>query len=707
MIPMFDFEANEEVYEFCGKLLAIIVNSGFLPQQEAIARINEVWSDSSMIDWNPPPKEYWEANMEVWALTVTNTNANKTIIRRMLEKQDTVYPAYIKQDKSPGSVFNQGNENFIITYVNTISNPTRKQESERLLTDYLNVLWSDLYLVTMRWFDDVSDDKSLPTVYTWSEVEELEITNNSKSSMRHPALKVVHDNKHLVIVGRPGVGKTTLVSFIALCMVGASSNNKKANLKVLEDKSKDPSLVEGYDPFGRPVLTQTDQLAWNDKIYYPVFIKLSSLVESDAFQKRKKDSIGVELLFEYLADSPKAGKDFSEALRNMMGYESGEGIMVILDGLDEIPNLEENKRLVRDFIMRLMVAYDKSRILVTTRPNIIQNEDLSLKLEKEPVSTVQISKLNERQILNFINTWYRAFVDNTSEADNLANELFKKIKLDTSLSELAETPLFLEMMCVMYRTDRMLGVFGRSDLYNRIVDLLIHKWNNPQGAETITKQLDISVSVLRSKLEKLAFDMQVKFSKGHVADANVEEIEAAFRWSSTRADEISSTSKIRSILEYLKIRSGILINDEGNLYSFPHSSIREFLVACFIENNALIGDIGSNHLSNAPESWRDVCLFYASQIQRKPHSLIELVDAIYPADLKYDKSITQRRAIIAADIWTSFRDKFPSGEENRLERLSQALKDVLETDTLQGDWRRDAGVYLNLLGGGDTREGTL
>ncbi|MFN3528237.1 MAG: NACHT domain-containing protein, partial [Candidatus Altarchaeaceae archaeon] len=226
------------------------------------------------------------------------------------------------------------------------------------------------------------------------------------------------------ILGDPGTGKTTILRYIALIF-------SRGLKKVYEKFNIDEWLLPVLVPFSG---------------IYPT-IKDKSFV--DAICDYYKRSVGLEntrFIKEYL----KEGK-----------------CIVLLDGLDEIPEEKERFNISRE-VENFIRMYGKNRFIITSR--ILGYEKINI----EGIKEYYVSQLNDEEIEKFVNSWFLAFEKKIKEgspenvikniAENEAKQLIESINSDKNIKELSRNPFLLSLICLVQKSGYKLPRY-RVDLY--------------------------------------------------------------------------------------------------------------------------------------------------------------------------------------------------------------------------------------------------
>ncbi|MBX3057069.1 MAG: NACHT domain-containing protein [Anaerolineae bacterium] len=194
---------------------------------------------------------------------------------------------------------------------------------------------------------------------------------------REAALAAVSREKRLVLLGQPGSGKSTLVSFMAYCLAGEGLAH------------------EGVDDGQARLKTLHDQ-GWTLPALLPVRIILRDYAA--------RGLPAGQGLWEFLTaelSQPKPG--LSEYLPELERQLQRRGGLLLLDGLDEVPLAHQRRDQLREAIKTFARDFEKVRILVTSRPYAY---DANWQLPG--FARADLLDFNAAQITSYIDGWYRA-----------------------------------------------------------------------------------------------------------------------------------------------------------------------------------------------------------------------------------------------------------------------------------------------------------
>jgi predicted phosphohydrolase/energy-coupling factor transporter ATP-binding protein EcfA2 len=255
------------------------------------------------------------------------------------------------------------------------------------------------------------------------------------------------DNRHLLIEGQPGSGKTTFLRLAA---------------SILARDALGETCPDG--PTWRAV-----HLGRELARTFPVFLKLSSLATLD-------DRKGDARLLHYLAtetaprtgDTPESARARREAWDEHL--RDGEATL-LLDGFDEVgdPMLREQ---VFDSLREILRAWPKCPVVVTSRPNAVE------RIKALGFAHASVAPFGADEIHAFVERWVHALFetdpDKASGATErtYANGLVEALRARQELRRLASAPVMLTCLCVVYSHGGGLPE-GRAELYRDTIRWLL------------------------------------------------------------------------------------------------------------------------------------------------------------------------------------------------------------------------------------------
>lgn len=421
-----------------------------------------------------------------------------------------------------------------------------------------------------------------------------------------PVNEALKQTNRLVVLGSPGSGKTTMLSYLAITYA-----------RELLDK---PGLV-------------MNRLGLDDGGRLPVFLPLREF----ARHLRVSHSKGIEgprpiFLLNYLYNyfenyDLRLPKHFFESRLN-----SGSCI-VLLDGLDEVANYDERilvTRIVDSFTRR----YPNNRFIVTSR---IVGYHAAARLQEDYLTTT-VRDFDETSIEQFVKHWSvsvevaiagKKSPTVTKRGEDTAQSLLNAIFANQRIRELAVNPLLLTVLALVHRNRAKLSE-RRVDLYEESIEVLLGYWDEGKGLNESVNVLDLHMdtSDKRSFLEPIAFWMHDKGLK-ELSDRDFYDL-ILERFSQRSQDRDLAEKRTKAFIKDIVERSGLIQERGQGVYSFSHLTFQEFLTARYLSGQR---DYVKEIIARINSSWwRQVILLEAGYLSiNSTERASELIQAIADA----------------------------------------------------------------------------
>ena len=383
------------------------------------------------------------------------------------------------------------------------------------------------------------------------------------------AFTAVVNERFLVISGRPGAGKTTLVKALVHELCGDYDSRFRQQM---QEKHGNVFVI--------PIILRE----------LPRLAEVSSLAELLAMWWQRQAELNRLQAFVEALDLArlKASLELDRLTP-----------LIIFDGVDEVGSLEVRERL---FAFALQ-ACDTLRFLVTGRPSGLEgiNKQLTRFVNNDAIVQAwrYILPLTRPQIESFITKWYQLRPEWVMRFQSGTDD-FRKALSDPNrahLLSLARRPIFLALMALVHCTRNEMP-HGRAALYRAIVDLYLERQQRnrrlkqrPDGSPM--PQWDSNEP--RIALGYLAWlSMQKGSEKAEDAGAD----ERRIIWQKddlldTLRSLLSNSKQVRfseikldqaeSLLDYYLYPAGLLVEPAEGQIQFAHLSFQEYLCAEFLQ----------------------------------------------------------------------------------------------------------------------------
>lgn len=394
-------------------------------------------------------------------------------------------------------------------------------------------------------------------------------------------LKTIAENRRVIILGKPGSGKSVLLKHLA-CSYGQGR-------------------LDIFPRHQRPIL---------------VYLELSRVTEFDQ-----------EKLIQELVEVFKRNQ-FPEA-RNRVEQELKSGnLMLLLDGLDEVNS--DNRSKVTLIIRDLLQTYNDCRAIITCRTAVYDNE-LSSVVDKK----LEVMEFNDRQIQQFLQG-----LENQIPTDRVSvKQIIRNLKKNPKILGLARNPLMLTIVSHLYTRSGFDLPGSRAEFFSRSTDILLNQKgfkSEPNLPRMTTNRYPPDKK--RQVLQHLALyiqdhpnDLEDRRSRSISAKNALTQVKRALP--NLNVEEVEA----QGILDEITERSGLLLRVSGQQsYIFPHQTIQEYFAAEMINEGDLINKYQQN-----PTAWQEVIKLWCSS--KLDHDSTSLIKAIYSLGEEQDINLSKSK----------------------------------------------------------------
>ncbi|MCB0158802.1 MAG: hypothetical protein KDD83_11780, partial [Caldilineaceae bacterium] len=371
-----------------------------------------------------------------------------------------------------------------------------------------------------------------------------------------------------VLVGDPGSGKSSFLRHLTLCMAGellhqAGDGNvppgaRLARLPAWLPAARTPLYIELHEYFARPELGDLDSPRPK--------VQTITLEDFWQFVTQRLHKTGVD--------------DTARELREL--YRDGR-LLILLDGLDEVPHAADPKRRQQIKDLVALLAQRDNRIIVTSRPYAYRSGDWTL----DGFGRTDLIDLQDEQLAALTANLFAKVLPAAAEHERATFlEEIRGVRAD-----LRANPLFFTLLAAIWLRPpgaRHLPA-TRGELYHRAVDLLLEDWiEHKTGRSSWAAQLDLNRDELRTVLQVLA--LRVHQRSEPVDDTTIfsaEELHSAISYVKRNAAHEAAIEHVgeiaglfRAATDQLERSPGLLIASFTRQYRFLHRSFQEHLAAC-------------------------------------------------------------------------------------------------------------------------------
>lgn len=457
-------------------------------------------------------------------------------------------------------------------------------------------------------------------------------------------------HRRLVVLGDPGSGKSTLVSWLAWRLCAGLTERL-------------PQWAEGALPV-------------------PMILRDMKLDSVNCFD----DLLAAYVRTDVIASHPRLHKAWGQHLQGLIAHQPGS-LLFLIDGLDELSAGSRDR--VRDAIRDGMSQIDQARFMVTSR--IVGYEQCAIEAPDKPSPDSADASLSEvlarpatttgvkasvgnRPALNaqrlyvmpFDNARIRQFARNWFEygeteerrGDTYLEKFIIGVMRDSVALQLVRTPNLLVMAAQVFGITNTLPD-GRAKLYEAITKAYLESIDRRYGL------VDQRYSLEQKKawLAAVGYQMQLRRSQKDEAkidrerDLLVAEVDV-IGWLSDamrESDLEPDTTYVSNFVDAIARRSGLFIPRGEGQYAFAHLSIQEYFAALHLQNSVrdlalsaperlqtLFGELAELGSSSA---WREALVTFFELPEWSPKVTATLCQAVFGKDLERVPQVAVRSVL--------------------------------------------------------------
>ncbi|HEY0757497.1 MAG TPA: HEAT repeat domain-containing protein [Ktedonobacteraceae bacterium] len=394
----------------------------------------------------------------------------------------------------------------------------------------------------------------------------------SNARIRQNVLDVLAAHRHLIILGDPGTGKTTLLRYILLQLTREDAGTLR----------RIPEI----------------------KAFVPLYIPLTAYAAAYRVQDAKTftfdDFLGIYLRHTYL-------DQYTEFI--LYHLYNGQ-LVLLLDGLDEVDK-EIQEHIVAE-LQRLASAYRGNYLLITSRLAGYQTITSASAWDDVLARNYQeytLAYFSPLQVERFIACWYKVCrpfyeLDKDPKWDKEQEEkLFSSFQLNDGVRGLAVHPLFLTILTLIQIQGATLPSH-RVELFNLSVTTLMDSWLTTKGYAELSRP---GKKYLNHLLSSLAFEMCLEKHDDLSRELLLQKVEHYLR-ENERALKYAFDKQpdAPGILKTISGQTGLLLERAKGQYEFLHRTFGEYLAANQLVTRKDCKSLIKQHV-HQPE-WREVIL---------------------------------------------------------------------------------------------------
>ena len=389
----------------------------------------------------------------------------------------------------------------------------------------------------------VSDDQSTETTEddpnAW--IEEERQRRERRVKVIYDPEKAINTFPRCVIMGGPGVGKTTLLRHLAIM----AAQRSIAGI---------PSLL-------------------------PVYVELQSFVRS-----------GQHDLLDFVSATWEGAYAFpAQQARLLLANYLEEGkALLLLDALDETAvgetpeAAQQSYEAVSQAILALAADYPKASMVATIRK-------ASYRQHKPLVGFTALEVMDFRfeDVKQFVHNWYDAAHD--LQAEEKSADLIKRLDANSRLQTMAANPLLLTLIVSAYE-DQLDLPKRRAELYRMYIETLLTKWDARRGSR---RQWEFKPEQKHQLLKVIAWHFHRKRQR-YFTEHELLQVIAEFLPAINLPAE-----RNKAILHEIESEQGVLKKPATGWHVFQHLTLQEYFAAEYINDHQKYAEL----LPHRADAW--------------------------------------------------------------------------------------------------------
>ena len=516
---------------------------------------------------------------------------------------------------------------------------------------------------------------------------DVDVSIRLQRAMQHVEKRVTSalaEEQRLVIVGKPGSGKTTSLKYIAYMLsLGAAGAARLG--------------------FAAPLI--------------PIYVRLAEFAES----LLKQPTLSLEKFLEnYIRDRYPGAPRQDEFLR----YALREGnFMVLLDGLDEVGDVGDRLlrgKTLRDKVLDSVQRFAEqrcqpdagNRIVVTSRLEGYRHGNLAGFTETE-LSSLRLPD----EVQDFLQRWFTAYIREhdpelslRAAAEQARKErvspLMGSIMKSSSIQLLSINPLLLTILAVIYETRNTPLPNRRAELYYIVAETLVKNWRQAQTHLNNRIYEEITPGEIYYLMSQLAYWLHENRPGGTMPLEDWRKSVQRLLGELIEDDHLEPY--VDEFLRHAREETGLLTERSPGQIGFFHLTLEEYLAAVEMARQGTDKrlEMLNKHWRNT--RWQEVLLLTAGELARRGNR--DALEAYLNALVNRESEAPEqqgRPAFLAgralADIGPrSVGRRLRTTIKNALLETAQDLEPEGKTPSLQGRvdirMRADAADVLDELG---------
>jgi predicted NACHT family NTPase len=430
---------------------------------------------------------------------------------------------------------------------------------------------------------------------------------------RNPGLEIANRTSKLIILGKPGSGKTTFLKHLAVdwCKDEFQPNR----LAIFIELRK---IQDDYWNIWSAIGQESGIENW------PHFADTKIQIGNLKSQRENLDPKGEN----YFNDASTLNKRIKALERQLKDFSlhhflrRGE-LLLLIDGFDELATLQL-RNSIHNQILEIAKDYPENSLVLTCRTQILE-------VIPKGFDLVEVADFNSEQVKKFVQNWFSASGYTRVESNKYWEKINHTAISQPELKELTRTPVLLSLMCLILQDEGEIPT-NRNWLYKKSIKLLLSRWNTGKQIDTWEVGPEIYRQLNLEDKEAILIEIAARKFENPRNFVLFEQNDLAMQISQKL--NLNSLQEGIAVLRAIETQHGLLIERADELWSFSHLTFQEYFTFKWLTqlpHQQLAKKISS-------QRWKDV----VEQLVKSQQPSDRLVRLIKQA---IDQSISQESVI--------------------------------------------------------------
>ncbi|MEM8641827.1 MAG: NACHT domain-containing protein [Cyanobacteria bacterium P01_G01_bin.54] len=451
-----------------------------------------------------------------------------------------------------------------------------------------------------------------------------------KRIQRNPGFEIAKNNPKLIILGKPGSGKTTFLKHLAVSWCNSEFQSDKIAV-LIELREIQDNVWHLMDILDKELGFSN----WKNAQEYLQEIKeaerllsiLKNASEESDFKKASEEGVIKEdFLKEGIKSNLEKLKECRSSIKVLLEQKK---LLILMDGLDEV-STHDLRYLIQNQVTEIAREYPGNRFIMTCRTQVMEKV-LSI------LDPVEIADFNSSQVKKFVLNWF--ITNGKSELEALKRwEMIQcAIVEQPDLKEVSATPVLLNLVCLVLQEQEEMPK-NRVWLYRKGIKLLLSRWNEDKDIKGWEIGADFYRQLSVEDKEKLLIEIAARKFENPKNFILFEQDELAKHI--TQELRLANVQQGSNVLKSIEAQHGLLIERADELWSFSHLTFQEYFTVQWLTH------LSPQQLAEkiSDQQWRNV----VEQLVKSQQPIDYLFRLIKQA---IDQSITQDFTFQSFLIW--------------------------------------------------------